>query len=296
LSSTLTPPTDVGSPDAKGPDPVRRPPKGEARRPDAYRRVLPWALGISFFVHVLLVIFVSRLLVLSERGLLGRPPTVVALPEGIEVVDVPTPDPLAPLSEPERPEIRPGEQEVIQVVPGEPEEVGGVEVEPEVRGLTNAERLRAQFTDRRLWVPYPDEPWPDHVAQAYARADSAVRALLRVWLDSLSLTEEERRRATEWTFGEGDKKWGISDKGLHLGDITIPIPFGALFGYSMSPNAQKTRQMIREFNEIRQQDIETDIRKEREEALKEMRRRTREEVERRERDTTEAAPPDTAGG
>jgi hypothetical protein len=75
-------------------------------------------------------------------------------------------------------------------------------------------------------------------------------------LDSLSLTEEERRRATEWTFGEGDKKWGISDKGLHLGDITIPIPFGALFGYSMSPNAQKTRQMIREFNEIRQQDIE----------------------------------------
>jgi len=93
-----------------------------------------------------------------------------------------------------------------------------------------------------------------------------------------------------------ESEWGISDKGLHLGDITIPIPFGALFGYSMSPNAQKTRQMIREFNEIRQQDIETDIRKERDEALKEMRRRTREEVERREDDTTEAAPPDTADG
>jgi hypothetical protein len=54
--------------------------------------------------------------------------------------------------------------------------------------------------------------------------------------------------------------------------------------------------MIRQFNEIRQQDIETDIRKERNEALKEMRRRTEEEVERRERDTTEAAPPDTADG
>jgi hypothetical protein len=236
------------------------PPERGVRRGDPYSRALPWALGVSLLVHVLLVLFVSRLLDLSERGFLGLPPEIVPRQEGIEVVDVPTPDPLEPLTEPERPDIRPGEQEVIQVAPGEP------------------------------------EPWPAHVAQAYARADSAVRALLRVWLDSLSLTEEERRRATEWTFGEGDKKWGISDKGLHLGDITIPIPFGALFGYSMSPNAQKTRQMIREFNEIRQQDIETDIRKERDEALKEMRRRTREEVERREGDTTEAAPPDTADG
>jgi hypothetical protein len=266
------------------------PPERGVRRGDPYSRALPWALGVSLLVHVLLVLFVSRLLDLSERGFLGLPPEIVPRQEGIEVVDVPTPDPLEPLTEPERPDIRPGEQEVIQVAPGEPDEVGGAEAEPERRGLTNAERLRAQFTDRRLWVPYPEEPWPAHVAQAYARADSAVRALLRVWLDSLSLTEEERRR------GEGDKKWGISDKGLHLGDITIPIPFGALFGYSMSPNAQKTRQMIREFNEIRQQDIETDIRKERDEALKEMRRRTREEVERREGDTTEAAPPDTADG
>jgi hypothetical protein len=295
LSSTLVPPPDAGRPEAEGPDHIRKPPEGNVRGRDTYSRALPWALGVSFLVHVLLVLFVSRLLDLSERGFLGSPPDVLP-PEGIEVVDVPTPEPLQPLTEPERPDIRPGEQEVIQVVPGEPEEVGGAEAEPERRGLTNAERLRAQFTDRRLWVPYPEEPWPADVARAYARADSAVRALLRVWLDSLSLSEEERRRATEWTFGEGDEKWGISDKGLHLGDITIPIPFGALFGYSMSPNAQKTRQMIREFNEIRQQDIETDIRKERNEALKEMRRRTQEEVERRERDTTEAAPPDTADG
>lgn len=295
MSSTLVPPPDVGRPEAEGPDPVRKPPVRGVRSRDTYSRVLPWALGASFLVHVLLVLFVSRLLDLSERGFLGPPPDVLP-PDGIEVVDVPTLEPLEPLTEPERPDIRPGEQEVIQVVPGEPDEAGGAEAEPERQGLTNAERLRAQFTDRRLWVPYPDEPWPADVAQAYARADSAVRALLRVWLDSLSLSEEERRRATEWTFGEGDEKWGISDKGLHLGDITIPIPFGALFGYSMSPNAQKTRQMIREFNEIRQQDIETDIRKERDEALKEMRRRTQEEIERRERDTTEAAPPDTADG
>jgi hypothetical protein len=295
LSSTLVPPPDVGRPEAEGPDPVRKPPAAGVRRRDNYSRALPWALGASFLIHVLLVLFVSRLLDLSERGFLGLPPDAPP-PDGIEVVDVPTPEPLEPLTEPQRPDIRPGEQEVIQVVPGEPDEVDGATAEPERRGLTNAERLRAQFTDRRLWVPYPDEPWPAHVAQAYARADSAVRALLRVWLDSLSLSEEERRRATEWTFGEGDEKWGISDKGLHLGDITIPIPFGALFGYSMSPNAQKTRQMIREFNEIRQQDIETDIRKERDEALKEMRRRTQEEVERRENDTTEAAPPDTADG
>ncbi len=36
--------------------------------------------------------------------------------------------------------------------------------------------------------------------------------------------------------------------------------------------------MIREFNEIRQQDIDTDIRKQREEALKQMRQRTQDEI------------------
>jgi hypothetical protein len=63
----------------------------------------------------------------------------------------------------------------------------------------------------------------------------------------------------------------------------------------MSPNAQKARAMVRQFNEIRQQDIDADIRKEREEALKGIRRRTQEELERRKRDTTEAAPSDSAG-
>ena len=251
-------------------------------------------MGVSLLVHLLLIIFVSRMLYLGERGFFRQPPMVVPLPEGIEVVDVPPPEPRAPVTEPERPEIRPGEQEVIQVVPGEPEE--GVAVTPAPRRQTNAERLRPQYVDPRLWVPYPEQPFPARVAEAYARADSAVRALLRTWLDSLSLSEEERRRATDWTFGEGDERWGISDKGLHLGDITIPIPFGALFGQSMSPNAQKAREMVRQFNEIRQQDIETDIRKEREEALKEMRRRTREEVERRQRDSAEATPADTADG
>jgi hypothetical protein len=285
MSSTLVPPPDTERPKAEDAVSADFRPILSARREDSYRRALPWAMGVSLVVHLLLIFMASRFLYLA----------VVALPEGIEVVDVPSPQPLEPLSEPDRPEIRPGEQEVIEVVPGEPEE-GGAEPEPELRRMTNAERLRPRIGDPRLWLPYPDEPYPAHVADAYARADSAIRAVLRTWLDSLDLSEEERRRATEWTFGEGDKKWGISEKGLHLGDITIPIPFGALFGQSMSPNAQKTRQMIKEFNEIRQQDIETDIRKEREEALKEMRKRTEDEVERRRRDTTPASPGDSAAG
>ncbi len=292
MSSTLVPPPDTERPKAEDPaSPVSRP-RVWVDRVDSYRRALPWAMGVSLVVHLLLILLVSRLLYFGVPGFFGPIPTVVEMPEGIEVVDVPSPEPLEPLSEPDRPEIRPGEQEVIQVVPGEPEEGGG-EPEPERRRMTNAERLRPRVGDLRLWRPYPDEPFPPHVADAYARADSAIRAAVRTWLDSLNLSEEERKRATDWTFGEGDNKWGISEKGLHLGDITIPIPFGALFGQSMSPNAQKARQMIREFNEIRQQDIDTDIRKQREEALKEMRRRTQDEIERRSRDTTPSAPADS---
>ena len=292
MSSSSRPPSEAKRPDAPESGGRTRLAAGVPRS-DRYRRALPWALGISVVVHAVLIALLSRWLVISERGVSGEPPVLVPLPEGIAVVDVPTPQPLQPLSEPDRPEVRPGEQEVIQVVPGEPEEAEGAEAEPAPPRMTNAERLRPQFTDPRLWVPYPDEPFSTRVADAYARADSAVRALLRTWLDSLNLSEEERRRATEWTFGEGDQKWGISEKGLHLGDITIPIPFGALFGQSMSPNAQKAREMVRQFNEIRQQDIETDIRKERDEALKEMRRRTEEEVRQRRSDTTRAAPADT---
>ena len=294
MSSTLVPPPDTERPKAEVSPPDSLP-SVRTGRVDSYRRTLPWAMGVSVVVHLLLIFFVSRLLYLGAPGLFGPVPTVVELPEGIEVVEVPEPEPRPPLSEPDRPEIRPGEQEVIQVVPGEPEEGAG-EPEPQPRRMTNAEILRPRVGDLRLWSPYPDEPFPPRVAAAYARADSAIRAAVRGWLDSLNLSEEERRRATDWTFGEGDSQWGISEKGLHLGDITIPIPFGALFGQSMSPNAQKARQMIREFNEIRQQDIDTDIRKQREEALKEMRRRTQDEIERRNRDTTPSAPADSTGG
>ena len=262
------------------------------RRTDPYRRAMPWGMAASLLIHLVLALIVSRLYI-GGRGFTGGPPRLVPLREGIEVVDVPFPTPLEPLTEPDRPEIRPGEQEVIRVVPGEPE--GGVPEVEQARRLTNAERLRPRIGDPRLWIPYPDRPFPERLTGPYARADSAVRALLREWLDSLTLTDEERRRATEWTVGEGDKKWGISAEGLHLGDITIPIPFGALFGQSMSPNAQKARAMVRDFNEIRQQDIDTDIRKAREEALEGIRRRTKEELERRKRDTTDAAPSDSAG-
>ena len=293
MSSTLVPPPDTDTPKARETASPVRTTTARVTRIDVYRRTLPWAMGVSLVVHLLLILFVSRLLHLGEPGIFGPVPRVIELPAGIEVVDVPTPEPLEPLAEPDRPEIRPGEQEVIQVVPGEPDDEGG-EPEPERRRMTNAERLRPRIGDPRLWLPYPDEPFPPRIAAAYARADSAIRAAVREWLDSLSLSEEERRRATDWTFGEGDSRWGISEKGLHLGDITIPIPFGALFGQSMSPNAQKARQMIKEFNEIRQQDIDTDIREQREQALEEMRRRTEQEVERRSRDTASSAPADSS--
>jgi hypothetical protein len=133
-------------------------------------------MAASLLIHVVLVLVVSRLYI-GGRGFTGAPPRIVPFREGIEVVDVPFPEPVEPVTEPDRPELRPGEQEVIQVVPGEPEG-GAPEAEP-ARGLTNAERLRPRIGDPRLWIPYPDRPYPERLTGPYARADSAVRALLR---------------------------------------------------------------------------------------------------------------------
>jgi hypothetical protein len=45
--------------------------------------------------------------------------------------------------------------------------------------------------------------------------------------DSAATLEEAARRATDWTYTDSEgKRWGVSPGMVHLGDITIPMPFG----------------------------------------------------------------------
>ena len=279
------------------------PPYSTRRRHERlYRRRLAAGLLISALAHLAVLLATGRFL--PEPPPFSRPPVETEpAPEGLVVVDLPEtlaePEPETPRPEPEEPRPRrPEETEVVQIVPapgpeaeGEPaaaEERGPAEGEPEER-LTNARRLRPRFSDARLWVDPRDPLLFGERLERFARADSAVRAILREWLDSLHLTDEQRRRALDWTYEKDGKRWGVSPEGIHLGDITIPIPFRFM---SSGPQLREFEQALRDLQEIQNQDIRGDLDEVRRERMEEMRRRSQEEAERRrQRDTTTVRSP-----
>ena len=257
----------------------------------AYRRAITAGLLISAVAHVVLFLATDQLGLRPAQFVRPAIETEPA-PGGLVVVEVPVtpegPESETPRPEPEEPSpFRPEELEVIQIVPtpeaeAEPEftpdePVARPEGEPEEH-LTNAERLRPRFSDARLWVDPRDPLIFGARLERLARADSAVRAILRDWLDSLRLTEEQRQRALDWTYAKDGKRWGISPEGLHLGDITIPLPFQLM---PTGPQRREFEQALRDLRAIQNQDTRSDLDEVRKERMEEMRRRSQEEAERR---------------
>jgi len=95
-------------------------------------------------------------------------------------------------------------------------------------GPTAAERIRPKAGDLRFWAPVDPE------RTALSREELMrlqLIAKLEVLNDSAALAAELAHRATDWTYTDEDgKKWGVSPGKIHLGDLTIPLPFG--FGMS----------------------------------------------------------------
>lgn len=263
-----------------------------------YRRAIRVALLASAVLHVLLLWSASSVRLRAVRYALP-PVEIVPAPEGLVVVDVAPGEPGAeaeePRPEPVSPEAAPPPEPDLEVVdlsetevpgaPGDPsvDAPGGPPEEAEEPGMTNAERLTIRFSDARIWFN-PRNPYlyGQRLAR-FARADSAVRAILRDWLDSLSLSEEERRRATDWTFEKDGERWGISPEGLHLGEITIPIPFGFA---PTGPRRREFEQALRDLREIQLQNLRLELEEMAEERRREMRERSEEEARRRSGDTT----------
>lgn len=276
-------PPSSPSPDSPGradTDPDVAPARRRSRRERGYRRAVWIGLAASLVVHVVLVFFVSRGLYLESPDLESPYPHPDP-PEGIEIVRVRTTvTETPPLPSPAPPQ-EPAAEETVEPAPeAEPTPIeGGEEDADEAAGeeeLTNAERLRPREGDPRLWREI-DLTAFERLART-SPADSAVRAVLRRYLDSLQLSEEERRRARDWTFGEGDERWGISEEGLHLGDITIPIPFGQLLQPS-GPLRRELEQELRDLEAIQRQEALDQAEEVREERIEEMLRRAREQAE-----------------
>ncbi|MDE2719612.1 hypothetical protein [Candidatus Palauibacter polyketidifaciens] len=266
------------------------------------RRTLAMGLLASVLLHILLLVAVGGVRVDSLPFTLPPIETVPA-PDALVVVEIaptlpedlpeePRPEPVPPPEveppqvepEPEEEEEEP-EEEQETVEEGDPLQrapgliVTGAPTAPEApRGLTNASRLRLRFSDRRLWFdPQSPRLIGERLVQ-FARADSAVRAILRDWLDSLQLEDDVRRRARDWTFERDGKRWGFSEQGIHLGDVTIPIPIGFA---PTGPQRRAYEQAIRDLTAIQIQNLRDDVEAAAAEARARMRERSEEEVRRR---------------
>ena len=256
----------------------------------------------SVLLHVLLLVVAGGVRVESLPFNLPPLETVPA-PDALVVVEIaptlpedlpedPRPEPLPP--EEESPDVEPEPEDEEEEEPeGEEEAVGegdplpvdpglivaGQPTPPEApRGRTNASRLRLRFSDPRLWFdPQSPRLIGERLAQ-FARADSAVRAILRDWLDSLQLEDAARRRARDWTFERDGERWGFSEQGIHLGDVTIPIPIGFA---PTGPQRRAYEQAIRDLTAIQIQNLRDDVEAAAAAARARMRERSEEEARRR---------------
>lgn len=245
-------------------------------------------LAVSFVLHVVLLAVFGWLLrslpgpeIEGVRRPLWRPDIQVVEVPSEAAAAAPSVQPVAPRTEPSLTAV-----DTARVpAPGAPD-VGEA-------ALTNAERLRPREGDPRLWLPPVEGPLSQLEAARQARAEQALRNLLRVWMDSLALSEEQRRAAREWVVEDGDKKWGVSPEGIHLGDVTIPIPLGQLFSEG-GERAREAQQALRDFQAIRQQALDQAAAAVRRDRLEAIRERTREELERRRRQGEDAAEEDSS--
>jgi len=271
----------------------RRPETRAGYHARGYRRSVRTGLLVSVVLHALVAIFLSGQFYIGTRSFraVQLPPRAAVGLEVIEIRDIETESEAEDvLSMP------PEERDQIQR-PEPPTPGGGDRAQraggDDGLGLTNAERLRPREGDPRLWQDFGDRPMPEYLEDRFAQAEGVIRARLGQMLDSLALTEEQRRRAVEWLFGEGDQQWGVTPDGLVLGGMVIPMNVGAMFE-AEGPLGRELRQEARDLADIQRQDFQTDVERTQRERLEEMRRRSEEEAERRRQDSI-AAEADTTG-
>lgn len=291
------------------PEPVPEVPRprpgalSERRR--GYDSAVRIGLVVSLVFHLLLLLVIGRSLRMDAPDPQPSTPEPIVQLQGPIALELGRVIPAS--EEPEQETTRPPPEETeAEAQPEEPRPEPPFEGPPVVADegqaddadaedgfLTNAEILQPKEGDERLWTEYDDDQIPEYLADnPYAAYEGEIRARLGMMLDSLNLSEEQRRRATEWLTGEDGEEWGVSQDGIHIGGIVIPIDLRSLL-QEEGPRGRESRQELRDRLQIQYDDMIDEAEDIREERARQMRERTKEELERRVRDSLEAAQ-DTA--
>ena len=307
---TETPRRDAESSAREAPDETTAVARALADLPGrkaAYRRSVRSGFTISIALHLVLILGVARVLHLSSLEY-EAPARMVRAPEGIHVIAYQAMDAAASapaddaievvdIVEIEEPDVEQASEEEPAVadptVVGPPAPIIADEARP--GALTNAERLQPREGDPRLWKDFSGRRIEGSLLDPTALNIRELKSRLSVLLDSLELTEEQRRAAVEWVTepDEDGDQWGVTADGIHLGNIVIPISLDRLFA-AEGPLGRELRQRERDLRDIHLQDLRLDVDDVTDERRDAMRERSDEEVARREaevarRDSIEAA-------
>ncbi len=139
--------------------------------------------------------------------------------------------------------------------------------------LSAAERLRPHPKDERLWRPV--DPTLTRLTTK-ERLELELAGKLDEWRDSVMAVDAAAEDATDWTYTDkSGKKWGVSPGELHLGGLTVPLPFN--FGTTPG-NRDAVKRRTEDWKEIHRAAQQGAIRegwKERAQAIRERRDKER---------------------
>jgi hypothetical protein len=215
------------------------------RRSGLGSRPVWWgAFGLSAAMHVLFIVVYPLFgKQIRPDGAAFPLPSSSARPEGIEVIHLVEIDALPDAVRPQEP------VQMAHVEAATPELAGPVTgpqpltPEPPGFGESAADRLRTDLKDARLWAPMPPEFTELTLEE---REELAVAGRLTEWNDSVAAAVASATPNWAFTDSKGGK-WGVADGKLHLGSISIPLPFS----FDAAPGAD--RDYLRSFDEMARQ-------------------------------------------
>lgn len=196
---------------------------GHGRPGVSHRRALFVGLSVSVLAHVAALLIYPVLMRRDEGTPLPyRLPAVVRPSGGVTVLNVEEVPDAAGAERPATPvRLRPAETPAVRPSTPDVGDPGGPGlVAP---GPSAAERLRPRVGDARLWSPL-DPVLNELTIEQRLQLDLAWR--IASWQDSLAAAAAAEGALTDWTRTDSQgRKWGISEGKLHLGDVTLPLPF-----------------------------------------------------------------------
>ena len=191
---------------------------------EAHRRALTVGIAASAALHIAVIVLYA--VVITDWSPREAIMAVESPSRGfndmrvVRVVEIAPPDLTAePPDDPSQPtaEFQPG---VIDVGPAIPD---GVDVGELPGGRRASEVLRVRSSDMRLWREAMPELFELTDAE---RMQLELAGRLEEWTDSVAEVVAAELALTDWTFTDDEgRRWGISPGQLHLGDLTLPLPF-----------------------------------------------------------------------